>query len=87
VGESHSHPQFGRLQSRIALPASAHYIRALLKISATAEYYMGSQRTRGPLSYYDIPLSLREHTSAHFSVSKRKNIAKVTIVHYILSPA
>jgi hypothetical protein len=56
-----------------------------LKLSATADHYMGRRRMRGPQSYRNILLSLKEHPVALFSANGRKIIVKVAINQFFLS--
>jgi hypothetical protein len=54
-----------------------------LKLSATADRYMGCRRTCVPLSYHNIPLSRKEHAVAHFSANTRK--IKVKFLTYLVN--
>jgi hypothetical protein len=52
---------------------------------AEAHHYMGDLRTRGTLSYPNIPLNLKEHLTGLLSENRRKIIVKVVINHYFPS--
>jgi hypothetical protein len=58
-------------------PLLQTFITAFLKLSATANHYMGDRRTRGPLTYHNISLSRKGHAIALFSANTRKIIVKV----------
>jgi hypothetical protein len=56
-----------------------------IKLLATADHCMGSQHTRRPLSYHNIPLNCEEHAVALFSAKRRKIIVKLAINHFFLA--
>jgi hypothetical protein len=45
-----------------------------LKFTATAGHYMGDQRTRGSVSYHNIPLSSQKENTAFFLIGEKLQV-------------
>jgi hypothetical protein len=60
-------------------------VAVFLKLPATADHYMGSQCTCGPLSYRNIPFSYKEHAIVLYLANRWKIIVKVAINYFFLS--
>jgi hypothetical protein len=70
----------------ITLPLNAAYCRTVfLRLSATADSYMGGQRMRGPFSYHNISLGHKQDAITPFSANRRKVISGIAINNFFLS--
>jgi hypothetical protein len=60
-------------------------ISLFLRVSVTADHYMGDLRRRESLGYHNTPLSSKDRAVSLFSQNRRAIVVKVAINHFFLS--